>query len=139
MIVVDASVLANAVADDGPQGALAREVLRAHRDLAAPDLIDVETNAVFRRRWLARELSSHRFEQAAEDLRLFPIARYPTRGLMRRAFELRENVTAYDACYVALAEALQCSLATGDRRLAKAPGPRCPVQFIAGSLPESVQ
>lgn len=130
MIVVDASVLANAVGDDEEDGQRARELFRAHRELAAPDLVDVETTAVLRRRWLAGTLTETRFEQAIEDLADFPLARFPTRGLMHRAFELRANVSAYDSCYVALAEALDWPLCTGDRRLAHASGPRCTMQLI---------
>ncbi|MGI8592887.1 MAG: type II toxin-antitoxin system VapC family toxin [Solirubrobacteraceae bacterium] len=130
MIVVDASVLANAVADDEEAGRQARELLRAHRDLAAPDLVDVETTAVLRRRWLSGTVTDERFEQAVEDLIDLPLARVPTLGLVRRAFALRANVTAYDACYVALAEALGWPLCTADRRLAQAPGPRCIMQLI---------
>jgi predicted nucleic acid-binding protein len=135
VIVVDASVLANAVGDDEEDGRQARELLRTHRELAAPDLVDVETTAVLRRRWLAGTLTDGRFEQAIEDLADIPIARFPTRGLMRRAFELRANVTAYDACYVALAEALEWPLCTGDRRLAQASGPRCTMQLITTPEP----
>src|ERR1035437_8274850 len=68
VIVVDASVLANAIGDDEEAGRQARELLRVHRELAAPDLVDVETTAVLRRRWLAGTLSDQRFEQAIEDL-----------------------------------------------------------------------
>ncbi len=130
MIVLDASVLANAVGDDERAGQHARHLLREHRELAAPDLIDVEATAVLRRRWLARTVSEERFEQAIDDLRDVPIARYPTLAFMRRAFELRANVTAYDACYVALAEALDWPLATVDRRLASASGPRCTMRLV---------
>ena len=130
MIVVDASVLANAIGDDEEAGRQARELFRVHRELAAPDLVDVETTAVLRRRWLAGTISDQRFEQAIEDLTDIPLARFPTLGLMRRAFELRANVTAYDACYVALAEALDWPLCTADRRLAHASGPRCAMQLI---------
>jgi predicted nucleic acid-binding protein len=130
MIVVDASVLANAVGDDEESGRQARELLREHRELAAPDLVDVETAAVLRRRWLAGTITDERFEQAIEDLTDIPLARFPTLGLMRRAFELRANVTAYDACYVALAEALDWPLCTVDRRLAHASGPRCTMLLI---------
>lgn len=131
MIVVDASVLANAVGDDEAAGRQARDLLRAHRDLAAPDLVDVETTAVLRRRWLAGTVTDERFEQAVEDLVDVPLARFPTLKLMHRAFELRANVTVYDACYVALAEALGWPLCTADRRLAGATGPRCTVQLIS--------
>ena len=130
MIVVDACVLANAVGDDVESGRQARELLREHRELAAPDLVDVETTAVLRRRWLAGTITAERFEQAIEDLTDIPLARFPTLGLMRRAFELRANVTAYDACYVALAEALDWPLCTVDRRLAHASGPRCIMRLI---------
>lgn len=130
MIVIDASVLANAVGDDEEAGRRARDLLRAHRELAAPDLVDVETTAVLRRRWLAGTVTDERFEQAVEDLADIPVARFPTLGLMHRAFELRANVTAYDACYVALAETLEWPLCTTDRRLAHASGPRCTIQLI---------
>lgn len=130
MIVVDASVLANVVGDDEEAGRQARDLLRAHRDLAAPDLVDVETTAVLRRRWLAGTITDERFEHAVEDLVDVPLARVPTLGLVHRAFELRANVTAYDACYVALAEALGWPLCTADRRLAHAPGPRCTMQLV---------
>lgn len=130
MIVVDAAVLANAVGDDEQAGQHARALMRAHGELAAPDLVDVEAAAVLRRRWLAGTVTTGRFEQAVEDLRDIPVARFPTRGLMGRAFELRANVTAYDACYVALAEALDWPLATVDRRLAHATGPRCIMQLV---------
>ena len=130
MIVIDASVLANAIGDDAEAGRQARQLLREHQDLAAPDLVDVETTAVLRRRWLAGTVGDERFEQGVEDLADLPLARYPTRGLMRRAFELRANVTAYDACYVALAEALDWPLCTADRRLANATGPRCTMRLV---------
>lgn len=130
MIVVDASVLANAIGDDEGAGRQARELLRTHRELAAPDLVDVETTAVLRRRWLSGTVNAERFEQAIEDLADIPLARFPTLGLIHRVFELRANVTAYDACYVALAEALDWPLCTADRRLARASGPRCTLQLI---------
>lgn len=130
MIVVDASVVANAVADDAADGRIARDVLASDADLCAPDLVDVETVAVLRKRWLAGSLTARRFAQAVEDLQDLAIDRYPTLALMRRAYELRHNVTAYDAAYVALAEGLECVLATGDARLAAAPGLRCAVRVV---------
>lgn len=130
MIVVDACVLANAIGDDEEAGRQARALLRTRRELAAPDLIDVETTAVLRRRWLAGTVTDERFEQAIEDLADIPLARFPTLGLVRRAFELRANVTAYDACYVALAEALDWPLWTVDRRLTHASGPRCTMHLV---------
>lgn len=131
MIVIDASVPANAIGDDTEDGQRARDLIREYGELAAPDLVDVETTAVLRRRWLAGTISDGRFEHAIADLADFPIARFPTRRLMRRAFELRANVTAYDSCYMALAEALEWPLATADRRLALASGPRCAIRLLS--------
>ena len=130
MIVLDASVLANVVGDDGGPGARARALVGEEESLAGPDLVDVETVSVLRRRWLAGTLDERRFEQAVADLIDFPLVRFPTFALMRRAFELRANVTAHDACYVALAELLECPLVTADGRLARAPGLRCPVRLV---------
>ena len=130
MIVVDASVLSNAIADDEADGRRARGELRAAGDLAAPDLVDVETIAVLRQRWLAGAISDQRFAVAIEDLEDLELDRYPTLPLMRPAYELRANVTAFDAAYVALAEVLGCELLTGDRRLTNAPGPRCEIRLL---------
>lgn len=131
MIVVDASVLANAVGDDGADGRRVRRELRGAGDLAAPDLVDVETVAVLRKRWLAGSLSGHRFATAVDDLTDIDLHRYPTLRFMRRAWELRANVTPYDAAYVALAEVLDCELWTADQRLAKAPGPLCAIRVLS--------
>lgn len=130
MIVVDASVLANAIGDDGEDGRAARAELRAAESVFVPDLIDVETMAVLRKRWLAQSMSDSRFDAAIGDLERLGMERVPTLRLMRRAYELRANVTAYDASYVALAEALHCELLTADRRLAGAAGPRCPIRLL---------
>ena len=130
MIIVDASILANALADDGADGAVARTRLAGAGELAAPDLIDVETVAVLRKRWIAGDLTDQRFSDAIEDLEDLDLTRYPTLPLMRRAFELRANVTAYDATYVVLAERLDCTLLTADQRLATAPTITCAVEVL---------
>lgn len=130
MIVLDAPVLANAIADDGADGKLARGELRSAGGLAAPDLVDVETVAVLRKRWLSGALTERRFQAAIGDLESIDLDRYPALPLMRRAYQLRANVTAYDASYIALAELLGCELLTADRRLATASGPRCPVRVL---------
>jgi predicted nucleic acid-binding protein len=93
-------------------------------------VVDVETVAVLRKRWLAGSLTDRRFATAVGDLEALALDRYPTLALMRRAYGLRANVTAYDATYVALAEVLGCELVTGDRRLANSPGPRCPIRVL---------
>jgi predicted nucleic acid-binding protein len=132
VIVVDASILANVLGDDEGDGRAARSELRTAGDLTAPDLIDVETVAVLRKRWLAGTLSQERFDEAITDLQRWDFERVPTLGRVRRAYELRANVTAYDATYVALAEAVGCELLTADRRLAGATGPQCPIRVLPG-------
>ena len=139
MIVLDASVLANAVGDDGPDGPdgaaaravrAARAVIAAETVIAVPDLANIETVAVLRKRWIARTLDDERFTAAVEDYAAFGFVRYPTLGLLGRIAELRANVTAYNATYIALAEALDCALVTGDARLSRASGPRCPIRTL---------
>jgi predicted nucleic acid-binding protein len=130
LIVIDASVLANVIGDDGGDGQRARSEFRRAADIAAPDLVDVETVAVLRKRWLAGTVSDRRFAAAVDDLAQLDLDRYPTLPFMRRAYKLRANVTAYDSAYVALAEALGCELLTADTRLAKAAGPRCAIRVL---------
>lgn len=131
MIVADASIIANLIGDDGPDGHVARSRSRSAGGLAAPDLVDVETVSVLRKRWLTGDISDGRFASAIDDLEDLELDRYPTLPLIRRAYELRANVTAYDATYVALAEGLDCPLVTADARLAAAPGIRCQIQLLA--------
>lgn len=130
MIVVDASVLVNVVGDDGTAGNRAREVLR-DQELSVPDLVDVEVVSVLRRRWLGKTMTARRFATAVDDLVAIPADRYPVLPFMPRAYELRANVSAYDATYIALAEQLDCALVTADRRLASAPGPRCAITLLS--------
>jgi predicted nucleic acid-binding protein len=84
-----------------------------------------------RRRWLAKAINARRFAAAVDDLGVLPADRYPVLPFMPRAYELRANVSAYVATYVALAEQLDCALVTGDRRLATAPGTRCTITVIS--------
>jgi predicted nucleic acid-binding protein len=129
VIVVDASVLAKAVGDDGADGARASAVL-AGQDVSVPDLADVEVVAVLRRRWLAKALPARRFATAIDDLAALPTDRYPVLPFLPRAYELRANLSAYDATYVALAEQLDCPLLTADARLAAAPGLKCAITVL---------
>ncbi len=131
MIVVDASVLANVVADDGPEGERARGLIVDTGPVAIPDLADVETMAVLRKRWISKTITGHRLAKAATDLAALPFQRYPARPLLYRVYELRSNVTPYDAVYVALAEALGYDLLTADARLARAFGPRCTIRVVS--------
>ena len=129
MLVVDPSVIAPAVADGGPDGEACRARIKG-QSLAAPDLLRIEAVSVIRRQLANGALTATQASNAIEDLLNLPIAVYPTAALLRRAWELRDHVTAYDACYVALAEALGCSLATADQRLANDSGARCQFDIV---------
>jgi len=129
MLVVDASVLAPVVADAGSDGQRFRERLRGET-LIGPDLLRVEVASVLRRHAGNGSLTAQQANAAIDDLLAFPITVYPTAPLLWRVWELRRNVTAYDACYVALAEAVGFPLLTADRRLANAPGLQCALEVL---------
>ncbi len=93
--------------------------------MAAPELIDVEVVSVLRRLFLAGNLDARRADLALVDLIELPLQRVPHRPLLARCWELRDNVTPYDAAYIALAEILDAVLVTADARMSKAPGTRC--------------
>lgn len=130
MLVVDASVLATALGDDGADGDTARGRLRG-QDIAAPELIDLEVASVLRRQLSVGKLDARRARLALDDLLDLPIQRAPHRPLLRRCWELRDNLSVYDAAYVALAEILDTPLITADARLAKAPGIKCAVEVLS--------
>ena len=123
-IVVDASAIVAALIDGGPDGSWARAGLR-DEDLAAPPHVYVEVSNVLRRAVLAGRLGADVGALAHRDLVDLPLTSFPFEPLADRVWELHPGVTAYDAAYVALAEALDAPLWTLDRRLAAAPGPRC--------------
>ncbi len=129
MLVVDASVLAVALADDGADGDQARARLRGER-LAVPELADLEVASVLRRQMRAGALDGRRAGLALDDLAALPAQRAPHRPLLARCWELRDNLTIYDAAYVALAEAMHATLITADRRLARATGPQCLIEIL---------
>lgn len=130
MIVVDASVLVAALADDEASGERARARLRDDVAWHAPSLVDLEVVSVLRHRLLAGDLDDRRARSALDDLAAVPMSRYPHLELLDRVWDLRETVTPYDAAYVVLAEALGCVLVTADARLARAPGPRCAIELV---------
>lgn len=129
MIVVDASVVAPLIADGGPDGEQFRAALRG-QTLSAPDLLRIEVLSVIRRHLASGELTARQANNAVDDLLALPITLYPTTPLVRRCWELRANITAYDACYVALAETLEVALMTADAKLASAPGARCAFRLL---------
>ncbi|MGL4175441.1 MAG: type II toxin-antitoxin system VapC family toxin [Dermatophilaceae bacterium] len=131
MLVVDASVLAVALGDDGPDGDRVRARLHGEA-LAAPELIDLEVTSVWRRQHRAGRMPTRRVRLALDDLVDLPVRRVPHRALLDRCWELRDALTPYDAAYVALAETLDAVLVTSDRKLARAHGLRCAVEVLAG-------
>ena len=129
MIVVDATVLATALADDGSDGDQARARLRDEL-LVAPELIDLEVSSVWRRLEAAGHLDARRAHLALADLAAIPLRRVPHGPLVPRCWELRANLTTYDAAYVAVAELTGSVLLTADGRLARAPGPTCEIELL---------
>lgn len=121
-------MLAPAIVDAGTDGDTIRARLRGET-IAGPDLLRIEVLAVIRKRLIAGALTTTQADDAVEDLLDLPVSVFPSAPLLRRAWALRDNVTAYDACYVALAEALDCTLLTADTRLANAPGTTCAVEL----------
>ena len=130
VIVVDAGILATALLDDHVPGEAARARLRGS-DVCAPELIDLEVLSVIRRLVAAGDVSADRAERAVDDLAALPIRRVAHRPLVDRCWELRHNLTPYDAAYVALAEALEITLLTADARLGRSPGPTCTIELLA--------
>jgi predicted nucleic acid-binding protein len=130
MIVVDASVLVPALADDGPVGTRRRARLRGAR-LTAPELIDLEVMSVIRKAAIAGGAGDQRIQQVVAVLLALPLRRIPHRPLLPRIATLRHNLTPYDAAYVALAEAMDVPLVTADARLASATGIACEVELVS--------
>ena len=125
MIVVDASTVVAALLHRG----LAREQL-AREQLHAPHLLDTEVAHALRRRVAAGQLTADAGWTALHTLGRLGMTRHAGFPVAARVWELRDNVSAYDATYVALAEQLGCPLVTTDARLSKAPGLRCPVTLL---------
>jgi predicted nucleic acid-binding protein len=129
VIVVDASVVAVALGDDGPDGQQARERL-ADEALLAPELIDLEVVSVWRRHVAAKLMPARRAASAVADLAVLPLRRSSHQPLLHRIWELRHAVTPYGAAYIALAEALEVVLVTADARLSRASGVHCEIDAI---------
>jgi predicted nucleic acid-binding protein len=127
VIVIDASAaLASLLNDGAARAALVRQQLHA------PHLLDSEVASALRRRVLARQLSEADGWNALDALRRLGLTRYPAYTMAGRVWELRENLSAYDGTYIALAEALGCDLLTADARIARAPRIRCSVTVVPG-------
>ena len=130
MIVVDASAILEALLRTPAAAAVERRLFDPGQTLHAPHLLDVEVAQVLRRYAAAGQVDPERCREALTDLTSFPISRYPHDFLLQRVWALRNNLTAYDATYIALAEALDAPLLTRDRRLATAPGHHARVETV---------
>lgn len=117
-------MLVAALVDAGPRGTWAEQVLAAGA-LHAPELVRVETTNILRRLERAKQITSVEANAAFEDLTQLSIDLSPFDPFADRIWELRHNLTSYDAWYVAVAETLELPLATLDERLVKASGPTC--------------
>ena len=129
MIVVDASVLTNAFTDDGPVGTRARAELARDAHWAAPEHLVVEVFSAVRGRWLGQKISEKRAEDALSATVTSTIDLVAAAPLLTRMWELRSNVSGYDAAYLAVAETFGCALVTADARLARVPDLRCEVRL----------
>jgi len=130
VIVVDASAALEVLLRTPAAAAVEGRLFDPVQTLHAPHLIDVEVAQVLRRYAATGQIGPQRCRAAIADLGDFPLNRYPHDFLLERVWELRNNLTAYDAVYVALAEALDASLLTRDQRLAAAPGHRARVELV---------
>jgi len=130
LIVVDASALIEVLLRTPAAVAIEKRLFSPVETLHAPHLIDIEVAQVIRRYAAAGDIDGERGRMALIDLADFPLRRYPHVVLLPRVWTLRNNVTAYDAAYIALAEALDASLLTRDKRLAAAAGHHARVEVM---------
>lgn len=131
MIVADASAIIEALLRT-PAGTRCADRLFADSQIVcAPHLMDIEVTQVIRRYVLRAEIDEERGRQAIDDLIDLPITRYSHEPFLRRVWELRNNLSAYDAVYLALSEALDAPLLTRDARIAKAHGHAAVVELIS--------
>jgi len=122
VIVVDSSAVLEVLLRSQAGLAIEERIFSPQETLHAPHLLDLEVAQVLRRYCASGEMDPERGQEALTDLAEFPINRYPHDVFLSRIWALRANMTAYDACYVALAEMLPAPLLTRDARLASAPG-----------------
>jgi predicted nucleic acid-binding protein len=130
VIVIDASALIEILLNTPVAAKVTERLFGGSDTLHVPHLLDLEIVQVLRRYTLAGEMSVERGEQALEDLADLPLNRYPHDIFLSRIWALRRNLTAYDAAYVALAEALDAPLITRDAAFAKVPGHRARVEVL---------
>ena len=129
-MVVDASALLEVLLRTSGAALVEQRLFADGETLHAPHLIDIETAQVLRRYAAGDEIDGARGRAALDDLADFPLRRYPHDLLLPRVWDLRHDLTAYDAVYVALAEMLDATLLTRDRRLAAASGHRARIDLV---------
>jgi len=122
LIVLDASAVVEVLLQTAAGAPITERLFDPTESLHAPHLVDVEVAQILRRFVRRGELAPERARQALDDLAGLPLERYSHEILIPRAWALRENLTAYDAVYVALAEVLEATLLTRDARIPRAPG-----------------
>jgi predicted nucleic acid-binding protein len=130
VLVVDASALIEVLLNTSAGSLVARRLFAGNETLHAPHLLDLEIAQVLRRYALSGQLDAARGLQAVEDLSDMPVTRYPHDPFLIRIWDLRHNLTAYDAAYIALAEALAAPLVTRDAALAAAAGHRARIELV---------
>lgn len=130
MIVTDASVVLELLLRTPASAAVESRLFGSGETLHAPHLLDVEVAQVLRRYAARSEISAARGRLGLGVLSRFPILRYPHEPLLTRIWALRANMTAYDAAYVALAEALGATLVTRDERLSTVPATRAKIELV---------
>ena len=130
MIVVDASAMVEVLLNTTTGGALRRHLFASGETLHVPHLADVEVSQVLRRYSIGKVLDQERASEAFLDYRAMPLTRYPHAVLLPRVWELRRKLSAYDAVYIALAEALRATFVTRDRALGLVSGHRAAVQVF---------
>jgi len=130
VIVVDASALVEVLLNTPAAPVIQARIFAPNDTLHAPHLLDVEVAHALRRYSMTGQIDSERGQRALSNLAAFPLQRYPHSRLLPRIWQLRGNLTAYDATYVALAEMLDAPLLTRDRRLAAAPGHGATIEVV---------
>jgi predicted nucleic acid-binding protein len=130
VIVLDASVMVDLLIKDDPQTAHIRTRLAGELDVHAPHLVDAEVTHALRGLVLRDRLAAARARRAIRRFAVLPLTRWPQTPLLSRVFALRDQLTAYDATYVALAEGLGATLLTRDARMAKAGGHRARIEVV---------
>jgi predicted nucleic acid-binding protein len=130
-LVVDASAIVDLLVGSSAAPRIFDRIIASQDGLHAPHAIDLEVAQAVRRLWRRGLTTDSDAEQMAETYRRLPIERHPHLPLLKRVWELRHNISAYDAAYVALAESLGAPLVTRDRRLAQSGVHRAMVEYIA--------